>query len=52
MKLVKVSKIRLQAIRDNDWDSLLNNVLLFCEHNDIDISNMDDTFQPTQKKVK
>ncbi|XP_050920195.1 uncharacterized protein LOC127137815 [Lathyrus oleraceus] len=52
MKLVNVSKIRLQAIRDNGWDSLLNDVSLFCEHNDIDIPDMDDTFQPTQKKSK
>lgn len=47
-----MSKIRLQVIRDNGWDSLLNDVSLFCEHNDIDISDMDDTFQLTQKKSK
>ncbi|XP_050878884.1 uncharacterized protein LOC127082700 [Lathyrus oleraceus] len=52
MKLVKVSKIRLQVIKDNGWDSLLNDVLLFCEHNNIDITDMNDTFQPTKKKLK
>jgi len=31
---------------------LLKDVSLFCEHNDIDILDMDDTFQPTQKKSK
>ncbi|XP_050889973.1 uncharacterized protein LOC127095307 [Lathyrus oleraceus] len=31
-----MSKIRLQAIRDNGWDSLLNDVSLFCEHNVVD----------------
>ncbi|MCH82423.1 zinc finger MYM-type protein 1-like [Trifolium medium] len=52
MKLVKVTKERLQAIRDNGWDSLLNDVLLFCEHNEVDIPNMDDFFKPVQKKSK
>lgn len=47
-----MSKVRLQTIRDNGWDSLLNDVSLFCEHNDIDIPDMDDTFQQTQKKSK
>lgn len=44
MKLLKVYKIRLQAIRDNGWNSLLNDVSLFCEHNDIDILNIYDSF--------
>ncbi|XP_058776677.1 uncharacterized protein LOC131651005 [Vicia villosa] len=52
MKLVKVSKNRLQAIRDNGWDSLFNEVSLFCEYNGVDIPNMDDTFQSTHKKSK
>ena len=30
----------------------MKDVSLFCEHNDIDILDMDDTFQPTQKKSK
>ena len=45
-------KIRLKAIRDNDYDSLLNDVSLFCVHNDIDIPDMDDTFSTDTKKVK
>ncbi|CAJ2657317.1 unnamed protein product [Trifolium pratense] len=51
MKLVKVSKQKLQTIRDKGWDSLLNEVSLFCDHHEVVMLNMDDTYQ-TYKKSK
>jgi hypothetical protein len=44
MSLVKLSKQRLQNMRDDGWPSLLSEVALFCEKHDIDIVNMDDAF--------
>ncbi|XP_025704070.2 uncharacterized protein [Arachis hypogaea] len=44
MTLVKVSKQRLQGIRDDGWSSLLNEVLLFCDSHNILAPNMNDTF--------
>jgi hypothetical protein len=49
MKLVKVTKNRLLAIRDNGWNSLFNDVLLFCKHHKVDIPNKDDFFKLAQK---
>ncbi|KAI4300004.1 hypothetical protein L6164_033424 [Bauhinia variegata] len=45
MKLVTVSKQKLQDIRDDGWHSLLNEVSLFCEKHNIDIPNMNDIFR-------
>ena len=42
--LVNVSKQRLQTIRDNGWESLFDEVSLFCDRRTIDVSNMDDIF--------
>ena len=44
MDLVKVSKQRLQVMRDDEWKSLLTEVSLFCTTHDISILNMDETF--------
>ncbi|XP_022852377.1 uncharacterized protein LOC111374004 [Olea europaea var. sylvestris] len=46
MKLVKISKERLQAMRDNEWKSFLRTVSCFCERYNIDVPNMDDMFIP------
>ncbi|XP_022899434.1 zinc finger MYM-type protein 1-like [Olea europaea var. sylvestris] len=46
MKLVKISKERLQATRDNEWESFLRTVSCFCERYNIDVPNMDDMFIP------
>ncbi|KEH18980.1 hypothetical protein MTR_8g032820 [Medicago truncatula] len=51
MKLVKMSKQKLQTIRDSGWDSLFYEVSFFCEHHEVVIPNMDDTYQ-TFKKSK
>ena len=44
MTLVRVAKERLQIIRDDGWESLYNEVALFCEKNNIVIPNMDEIF--------
>ncbi|XP_058726984.1 uncharacterized protein LOC131598392 [Vicia villosa] len=42
ISLVRVCKGRLQGMRDNGWHTLLNEVSLFCEKQNISIPNMDD----------
>ena len=44
MDLVKVSKQRLQVMREDEWNSLLIEVFSFCTMHDISILNMDETF--------
>ena len=44
MDLVKVSKQRLQVMKDDKWKSLLTEVSSFCTIHDISILNMDETF--------
>ena len=44
MDLVKVSKQRLQVMRDDEWISLLTEVSSFCTTHDIPILNMDEIF--------
>ena len=44
MELVKVSKQRLQVMRDDKWISLLTEVFSFCTTHDIPILNMDEIF--------
>ena len=44
MNLVHVSKQRLQVMREDEWNSLLNEVFSFCTTHDISILNMDEIF--------
>ncbi|XP_075645291.1 uncharacterized protein LOC142616297 [Castanea sativa] len=44
MDFVKVSKQRLQVMRDDEWISLLTGVSSFCATHDIPILNMDEIF--------
>ncbi|CAH9063619.1 unnamed protein product [Cuscuta europaea] len=44
MDLVRVCRYRLQASRDDRWDSLFEEVCNFCDQHSIDIPNMNDTF--------
>ena len=44
MDLIKVSKQRLQVLRDDEWKSLLTEVSSFCTTHDISILNMDEIF--------
>ncbi|XP_057746267.1 uncharacterized protein LOC130965525 [Arachis stenosperma] len=44
MALVKVSKKRLQNIKDDGWSLLLDEVSLFCDKHNIIVSKMNDIF--------
>ena len=44
MNLVKVSKARLQAVRDDGWESLLIEVSNFCSKHEIIMLNMEDAY--------
>ena len=44
MDFVKVSKQRLQVMKDDEWVSLLTEVSSFCTTHDIPILNMDEIF--------
>jgi len=45
MKLVEVSKQRLQAMREEGWNSLFEEISLFCAKKNIVVPNMDDMYQ-------
>nr|XP_034918724.1 uncharacterized protein LOC118052019 [Populus alba] len=45
MSLLKTSKERFKLMRENDWESLLEEVSSFCIKHDIDILNMDDEYK-------
>ncbi|XP_016549346.1 uncharacterized protein LOC107849232 [Capsicum annuum] len=44
MLLVEVAKRRLQVLRDDEWNSLIDNVSLFCDKHDILIPNFEDLY--------
>jgi hypothetical protein len=44
MNLVNITKELLQALRDDGWEPLLEEVILFCNKYDISIPIMDDIF--------
>lgn len=44
ISLVKVCKQQLQVMRENGWDSLLEQVCSFCQNHNIDVPNMDGMF--------
>ena len=46
MKLIDISKQRLQAMRDDGWNTLLEEVSTFCAKNNIDVPDIDDLYQP------
>jgi hypothetical protein len=45
MKLVGVSKQHLQAMKENGWNFLLEEVVVLCVKNNIVDPNMDDLYQ-------
>ena len=45
MSLVKVCKKKLQLMRANEWDSLLQEVSLFYQDHNIGIPNIDDIYK-------
>ena len=44
MKLVKMSKLQLQKMRDDEWGYLLTKVSSFCNKHGVFIPNLDDIF--------
>ena len=46
MKLVDISKQHLQVMRDDGWNTLLEEVFAFCAKNNIGVLDMDDLYQP------
>ena len=51
MDLVKVSKQRLQVMKDDKWKSLLTEVSSFCTIHDISILNMDEIFVVSRNAI-
>jgi hypothetical protein len=53
MKLVEISKLRLQVMRKDGWNSLFEEVAKFCAKNNIVVPNMDELYQPqSQQKTQ
>jgi hypothetical protein len=50
MKLVEISKLRLQAMREDGWNSLFEEVSKFCVKNNIVVPNMDELYQPRSRR--
>ena len=46
VKLVDISKQRLQVMRDDGWNSLLEKVFALCAKNNVVVPDMDDLYQP------
>ncbi|KAK9705452.1 hypothetical protein RND81_07G058300 [Saponaria officinalis] len=44
MHLVSNTKILIQKLRDDGWENLLQQVLLFCNNHDIEVPNMEDHY--------
>ncbi|XP_056695018.1 uncharacterized protein [Spinacia oleracea] len=52
MSLVSLTKERLQDMRENGWESLIETTTLFCDKNGIPIVDMDDVFVPPGRKKR
>jgi hypothetical protein len=50
MKLVEISKLRLQVMREDGWNSLLGEVSKFCTKNNIAVLNMNEFYQPQSRQ--
>ena len=46
MKLIEISNLRLQAMREDGWNSLFEEVSEFCAKKNIVVPNMDGLYQP------
>ena len=51
MNLVKVTKLRLQTMREKGWELLLTDVSKFCSEHNIALLDMEDEFVP-QRRVR
>ncbi|XP_047264228.1 uncharacterized protein LOC107865421 [Capsicum annuum] len=52
VELLNISKKRLQDMRENEWESLLNDVSSFCDSHDILIPKLDEPYFPEKSKRK
>ncbi|XP_028551808.1 zinc finger MYM-type protein 1-like [Dendrobium catenatum] len=52
MKLVQMSKQQLQMIRDNGWNSLLEEVSHFCNVFEVDVPVMSSTFKARRRSAR
>ncbi|XP_049352794.1 uncharacterized protein LOC125817296 [Solanum verrucosum] len=52
MKLVDLAKKQLQSMRESKWNSLVEDIYLFCEKNDIMIPKMDEKYGLGKSKRK
>ncbi|KAI0497630.1 hypothetical protein KFK09_020863 [Dendrobium nobile] len=52
MKLVQISKQRLQLLRENGWNGLLDEVSHFCVVFEVVIPNMDETYKTRRRSVR
>ncbi|XP_042939574.1 uncharacterized protein LOC122274617 [Carya illinoinensis] len=50
MSLVSTTKVLIQNLRDDGWESLLTNVKSFCEKYQIDIPDMNDRYTRARGK--
>jgi hypothetical protein len=44
MKSIEISKLRLQAMREDGWNFLFEEVSMFCTKNNIIVPNMDELY--------
>ncbi|KAG6646247.1 hypothetical protein CIPAW_08G180800 [Carya illinoinensis] len=52
MSLVSTTKVLIQNLRDDKWESLLTNVKSFCEKHQIDIPDMNDQYTRVRGKSR
>ncbi|XP_057461111.1 uncharacterized protein LOC130751528 [Actinidia eriantha] len=52
MHLVEVSKKRLQGMREDGWDSFLNQLILFCDKYDIHVPRMEEDYLVASRKKR
>ncbi|XP_028069877.1 zinc finger MYM-type protein 1-like [Camellia sinensis] len=50
INLVQISKVWFQKMRESGWTSLLDDILSFCEKNEIDVPQMEDIFVARGRK--
>jgi glycine cleavage system regulatory protein len=49
MHLVTTTKTLIQKLRDDDWETLLEEVTSFCKHQDIEVPDMDACFSSVRR---
>ncbi|KAK4734534.1 hypothetical protein R3W88_008795 [Solanum pinnatisectum] len=52
VEFLNITKKRLQDMRKNEWESLLDDVSSFCDVHDILIPNLDESYFPGKSKCK